>query len=282
MKKYDKLIFECSVPGRKAYRLPTSDVPEYDLPSSFVRQKQASLPEVSEVDVIRHFANLSHKNYAVDLGIYPLGSCTMKYNPKINEEVAQMPGFTYIHPLQPVETVQGALELIAELEKFLCEITGMSAFSMQPSAGAQGEALGLMIIKAFHENRGDYKRNKIIVPDSAHGTNPATAAMLGMKVIEVPSNKDGGVDIEKLKTVIDDKIAGLMLTNPSTLGLFEKNILKIADMIHEAGGLLYYDGANANAMMGLTRPGDMGFDVLHLNLHKTFSTPHGGGGPGAG
>ncbi|MGI6537353.1 MAG: aminomethyl-transferring glycine dehydrogenase subunit GcvPB [Caldicoprobacterales bacterium] len=282
MKKYDKLIFECSVPGRKAYRLPTSDVPEYDLPSSFVRQKQASLPEVSEVDVIRHFANLSHKNYAVDLGIYPLGSCTMKYNPKINEEVAQMPGFTYIHPLQPVETVQGALELIAELEKFLCEITGMSAFSMQPSAGAQGEALGLMIIKAFHENRGDYKRNKIIVPDSAHGTNPATAAMLGMKVIEVPSNKDGGVDIEKLKTVIDDKIAGLMLTNPSTLGLFEKNILKIADMIHEAGGLLYYDGANANAIMGITRPGDMGFDVLHLNLHKTFSTPHGGGGPGAG
>jgi len=282
MREYNKLIFECSIPGRKAYSLPQSDVPSYELPQDFVRSEAAELPEVSEPDVIRHYTNLSQKNYAIDLGIYPLGSCTMKYNPKINEEAARMPGFSEIHPLQPVGTVQGALELIYELESMLCEITGMSAFSMQPSAGAQGEALGLMIIKAFHQNRGDYKRRKIIVPDSAHGTNPATASMVGMDVVEVKSNEEGGVDLDALKGALDDEVAGLMLTNPSTLGLFETNITEIAHMVHKAGGLLYYDGANANAIMGITRPGDMGFDVLHMNLHKTFSTPHGGGGPGAG
>ena len=282
MREYNKLIFECSKEGRKAYKLPKSDIPSYELPASLTRQEAAQLPEVSEVDVIRHYANLSQKNYAVDLGIYPLGSCTMKYNPKINEEASQMPGFAQVHPLQPEETAQGALQLMSELEDMLCEITGMSAFSLQPSAGAQGEALGLMIIKAYHQNRGDNRRNKIIVPDSAHGTNPASAAMMGMDVVEVRSNKDGGVDVDALKEILNDEIAGLMLTNPSTLGLFEKNILEIADAVHDAGGLLYYDGANTNAIMGITRPGDMGFDVIHLNLHKTFSTPHGGGGPGSG
>ena len=282
MREYNKLIFECSKEGRKAYNLPKSDVPSYDLPSSLTRKEAAKLPEVSEVDVIRHYTNLSQKNYAVDLGIYPLGSCTMKYNPKINEEAARMAGFAQVHPLQPAETAQGALQLMWELEDMLCKITGMTAFSMQPSAGAQGEALGLMIIRAYHQSRGDSKRNKIIVPDSAHGTNPASAAMVGMDVVEVRSNEDGGVDVDALKEILSDEIAGLMLTNPSTLGLFEKNIVGIADAVHEAGGLLYYDGANANAIMGITRPGDMGFDVLHLNLHKTFSTPHGGGGPGAG
>jgi glycine dehydrogenase subunit 2 len=282
MREYNKLIFECSVAGRRAYNLPRADVPSYELPQNLVRSEAAELPEVSEPDVIRHYTNLSQKNYAVDLGIYPLGSCTMKYNPKINEEAARMPGFAEIHPLQPVETVQGALQLMWELENMLCEITGMSAFSLQPSAGAQGEALGLMIIKAYHQYRGEDKRKKIIVPDSAHGTNPASASMVGMDVIEVKSNKEGSVDLDALKAVMNDEVAGLMLTNPSTLGLFETNILEIADIIHEAGGLLYYDGANANAIMGITRPGDMGFDVLHLNLHKTFSTPHGGGGPGAG
>ena len=282
MRDYNKLIFEISKPGRKAYRLPESDVPEAKLPSEFTRQDSLELPELTEVDVVRHFTNLSQKNYAVDLGIYPLGSCTMKYNPKINEEAARMPGFSNIHPLQPVETVQGALKLVAELEKALCEITGMSAFSLQPAAGAQGEATGLMIIKAYHQHRGDEKRKRIIVPDSAHGTNPATVSMVGMDVVEVKSNKDGGVDLDALKAVLNDEIAGLMLTNPSTLGLFEKNIVEIAELVHDARGLLYYDGANANAIMGITRPGDMGFDVVHLNLHKTFSTPHGGGGPGSG
>jgi glycine dehydrogenase subunit 2 len=282
MRQYNKLIFECSSAGRKAYSLPPADVPSSELPLSLIRSEHAELPEVSEVDVIRHYTNLSQKNYAVDLGIYPLGSCTMKYNPKINEEAARLPGFSEIHPCQPAETVQGALQLMAELEEMLCEITGMSAFTMQPSAGAQGETLGLMIIKAYHRQRGEEKRRKIIIPDSAHGTNPATAGMLGMEVVEVKSDSDGGVDLDDLRKVLSDEIAGLMLTNPSTLGLFETNIVEIADMVHEAGGLLYYDGANANAIMGITRPGDMGFDVLHLNLHKTFSTPHGGGGPGAG
>lgn len=282
MREYNKLIFECTKAGRKAYSLPKSDVPEYELPSSLLRAEDADLPEVSEVDVIRHFTNLSQKNYAVDLGMYPLGSCTMKYNPKINEEAARLSGFANIHPLQPEETVQGALELMAQLESMLCEITGMSAFCLQPAAGAQGEALGLMIIKAYHQHRGDEKRNRIIVPDSAHGTNPASASVIGMEVVEVKSNEEGGVDLDALREVLDDRVAGLMLTNPSTLGLFERNIAEIAELVHNAGGLLYYDGANANAIMGVARPGDMGFDVVHLNLHKTFSTPHGGGGPGSG
>ena len=268
MRQYNKLIFECSSAGRKAYSFPPADVPSSELPLSLIRSEHAELPEVSEVDVIRHYTNLSQKNYAVDLGIYPLGSCTMKYNPKINEEAARLPVFSEIHPCQPAETVQGALQLMAELEEMLCEITGMSAFTMQPSAGAQGETLGLMIIKAYHRQRGEEKRRKIIIRSPM-----APILHVLMEVMEVKSDSDGGVDLDDLRKVLSDEIAGLMLTNPSTLGLFETNIVEIADMVHEAGGLLYYDGANANAIMGITRPGDMGFDVLHLNLHKTFSTP---------
>ena len=286
MKDYNKLIFELSKEGRRAYSLPSCDVPEAGLdsiiPASFLREKELDLPEVSEVDVVRHFTNLSNKNYGVDSGFYPLGSCTMKYNPKINEDVAALGGFSNIHPLQPVETVQGALELMYELDTMLSEIAGMERVSLQPAAGAHGEMAGLMIIKAYHDSRNDSKRNKIIVPDSAHGTNPASAAVVGFEIVEIESDENGAVNLEKLKAVLNDEIAGLMLTNPSTLGLFEQNIKEIADLVHEAGGLLYYDGANANAIMGIARPGDMGFDVIHLNLHKTFSTPHGGGGPGSG
>ncbi|HWQ30110.1 MAG TPA: aminomethyl-transferring glycine dehydrogenase subunit GcvPB [Negativicutes bacterium] len=286
MKNYDKLIFEISSEGRKAYSLPPCDVAETDLgeciPEAFMRSTDTVLPEVSEVDVVRHYTNLSNKNYGVDTGFYPLGSCTMKYNPKINEDMAALDGFSNIHPLQPAETVQGALELMYGLDRMLSEITGMERVSLQPAAGAHGELTGLMIIKAYHESRGDVKRNKIIVPDSAHGTNPASAAVAGFEIVEIASDKNGAVDIEALKAALSDEIAGLMLTNPSTLGLFEKNIKQIADLVHEAGGLLYYDGANTNAIMGIARPGDMGFDVIHLNLHKTFSTPHGGGGPGSG
>lgn len=286
MKDYNKLIFELSKEGRKAYSLPPLDVEDNTLdsmiPGSLLRDKEVELPEVSEVDVVRHFTNLSNKNYGVDTGFYPLGSCTMKYNPKINEDVAALDGFSNIHPLQPVETVQGALELMYGLDQMLSEITGMERVSLQPAAGAHGELTGLMIIKAYHQSRGDSKRNKIIVPDSAHGTNPASAAVAGFEIVEIQSDKNGAVDLDSLKAVLSDEIAGLMLTNPSTLGLFETNIKQIADLVHEAGGLLYYDGANTNAIMGIARPGDMGFDVIHVNLHKTFSTPHGGGGPGSG
>ncbi|MFO7295509.1 MAG: aminomethyl-transferring glycine dehydrogenase subunit GcvPB [Caldicoprobacter sp.] len=280
------LIFEISKPGRKAYSLPHCDVPQRALeemvPRECLREEDAMLPEVSEVDVIRHFTRLSRLNYGVDSGFYPLGSCTMKYNPKVNEDVASLPGFTQVHPLQPDEAVQGCLEILYRMDRLLSEITGMDRFSFQPAAGAHGELTGLMIIKAYHQHRGDAKRNKIIVPDSAHGTNPASAAMVGFDVVEVKSNDRGEVDLEQLKAVVDDTTAGLMLTNPNTLGLFEEHILEIADIVHKAGGLLYYDGANMNAIVGIVRPGDMGFDVVHLNLHKTFSTPHGGGGPGAG
>lgn len=286
MKEYNKLIFELSNEGRKAYTLPKLDIEEKPLedilPQQMMRKEEIELPEVSEVDIIRHYTLLSNKNYGVDTGFYPLGSCTMKYNPKINEDMASFIGFTALHPYQPVETVQGALKLMYELENMLSEITGMDKFSLQPAAGAHGELTGLMIIKAYHEHRNDKKRKKIIVPDSAHGTNPASAAVAGFDVIEIKSNKEGAIDLEALKAVLNDEVAGLMLTNPSTLGLFEENIVEIARLIHEAGGLLYYDGANLNAIMGITRPGDMGFDVVHLNLHKTFSTPHGGGGPGSG
>jgi len=286
MKEYNKLIFELSNKGRKAYTLPKLDVEEKPLedilPQQMMRKEEIELPEVSEVDIIRHYTLLSNKNYGVDTGFYPLGSCTMKYNPKINEDMASLVGFTALHPYQPVETVQGALKLMYELENMLSEITGMDKFSLQPAAGAHGELTGLMIIKAYHEHRNDKKRKKIIVPDSAHGTNPASATVAGFDVIEIKSNKEGAIDLAALKAVLDDEVAGLMLTNPSTLGLFEENIVEIARLVHEAGGLLYYDGANLNAIMGITRPGDMGFDVVHLNLHKTFSTPHGGGGPGAG
>lgn len=286
MRKYDELIFEVSREGRRAYSLPQNDVNEIPLediiPSEFLSDKEVELPEVSEVDVVRHFTNLSNKNYGVDTGFYPLGSCTMKYNPKINEDMAALSGFTDIHPYQSEETVQGALELMYNLDKQLSEISGMARSTIQPAAGAHGELTGLMIIKAYHDSRGDKKRTKIIVPDSAHGTNPSSAQVAGFDVVEIKSDKYGAVDIESLKAALNDEIAGLMLTNPSTLGLFEKNIKLIADLVHEAGGLLYYDGANMNAILGITRPGDMGFDVMHYNIHKTFSTPHGGGGPGSG
>ncbi len=285
MRKYDKLIFEISKDNRKAYTLPKLDVEEVDLSKLIPGNMQGSdinLPEVSEVDVVRHFTNLSTKNYGVDTGFYPLGSCTMKYNPKINEDMAALGGFANIHPLQDELTVQGALGLLYDMEGMLAELAGMDGFTLQPAAGAHGELTGLMIIKAYHEYRKDSKRTKIIVPDSAHGTNPATAQLCGFDIVEIKSDAEGSVDLEALKEVLSDEIAGLMLTNPSTLGLFETNIKEISNLVHEAGGLLYYDGANMNAIMGISRPGDMGFDVVHFNLHKTFSTPHGGGGPGSG
>ncbi|APF27066.1 glycine cleavage system P-family protein [Clostridium sporogenes] len=286
MKDYDKVIFELSSEGRKGYRLPDLDVPEVELskllPKNLLREDEIDLPEVSEVDVVRHYTALSNKNYTVDNGFYPLGSCTMKYNPKINEDMAALSGFSKIHPLQDENISQGALELMYDLKGKLCEITGLDDFTLQPAAGAHGEYTGLLIIKAYHEKRGDTKRTKIIVPDSAHGTNPASASVAGFDIVEIKSGEDGRVSIEELKKVLNDEIAGLMLTNPSTLGLFEKDIKLISELVHEAGGLLYYDGANLNAIMGIARPGDMGFDVCHLNMHKTFSTPHGGGGPGSG
>ncbi|WP_434293434.1 aminomethyl-transferring glycine dehydrogenase subunit GcvPB [Clostridium botulinum] len=286
MKDYNKVIFELSSEGRKGYRLPDLDVPEVELskllPKNLLREDEIELPEVSEVDVVRHYTALSNKNYTVDNGFYPLGSCTMKYNPKINEDMAALSGFSKIHPLQDENISQGALELMYDLKTKLCEITGLDDFTLQPAAGAHGEYTGLLVIKAYHEKRGDTKRTKIIVPDSAHGTNPASASVAGFDIVEIKSGEDGRVSIEELKKVLNDEIAGLMLTNPSTLGLFEKDIKLISELVHEAGGLLYYDGANLNAIMGIARPGDMGFDVCHLNMHKTFSTPHGGGGPGSG
>jgi len=286
MIKEKSLIFEISKPGRKAYSLPECDVPEISLDELlddiYIRKNDAELPEVSELDAVRHFTQLSRRNHGVDSGFYPLGSCTMKYNPKVNEQVARFDGFAKIHPYQPESSVQGALELMYNLDVYLSEITGMDKISLQPAAGSHGELAGLMIIKSYHQNRGDHKRNKIVIPDSAHGTNPASSAVAGFDIIEIKTNEQGGIDLDYLKSVMSDEIAGLMLTNPNTLGLFDENILEIADIVHKAGGLLYYDGANTNAIMGIARPGDMGFDVVHLNLHKTFSTPHGGGGPGAG
>ncbi len=286
MRALEPLIFELSREGRTGVSLPSCDVPEIPLeeliPQEFLRDKEPELPEVSEVDVVRHFTRLSSFNHGVDTGFYPLGSCTMKYNPKVNEKLARLPGFSQIHPYQPEELTQGALGLMVELQEELAEITGMDAFTLQPAAGAHGEMTGILIIKAYHDHRQDVKRRKVIVPDSAHGTNPATGAMAGYEIVQVPSNERGGVDIEALRQVANDEVAALMLTNPNTLGLFDENILEIAEIIHSVGGLIYYDGANANAIMGIARPGDMGFDVVHLNLHKTFSTPHGGGGPGSG
>lgn len=276
------LIFEKGREGRGLSLLPACDVEEV-LPKEENRRALAlHMPELSENEISRHYTELAKKCHGVNDGFYPLGSCTMKYNPKINEDMAALPGFTEIHPLQPAHTVQGCMEVLKTAEKYLCEITGMSRMTFQPAAGAHGEFTGLLLIKAYHESRGDKKRTKIIVPDSAHGTNPASAVMAGYSVVSVPSGADGCVDIEKLKEVAGDDIAGLMLTNPNTVGLFDKNILEITKIIHECGGQCYYDGANLNAVMGTVRPGDMGFDVIHLNLHKTFSTPHGGGGPGSG
>lgn len=284
MKYYDKLIFELSKPGRCGYSLPANpwEKGTEEIPAALRRSEEANLPEVSELDVVRHYTNLSNMNFGVDTGFYPLGSCTMKYNPKINEEMAAMPGFKTLHPLQPDCTVQGALELYYNLNRSLSAITGMAEFTLNPFAGAQGELTGLMVIRQYHMQRGDLKRTKIIVPDSAHGTNPASAAVCGLEVVEVKSTPQGTIDIESLRPLLDDTIAGIMMTNPNTLGLFETEILEIAKLVHECGGLLYYDGANFNPLLGKVRPGNMGFDVLHLNLHKTFSTPHGGGGPGSG
>lgn len=284
MKYYDKLIFELSKPGRSGYSLPECEFPVSDVavPQALARESELPLPQVSEVDVVRHYTNLSQMNFGVDTGFYPLGSCTMKYNPKINEEVAAMPGFLGLHPLQPSASVQGALEVYYDMEKYLSAITGMSAFTFNPCAGAHGELTGLMIMRQYHISRGDMGRTKIIVPDSAHGTNPASAAVCGLEVVVVKSKENGLVDVADLAPLLGDDVAGIMMTNPNTLGLFEKEIAEIAELVHGCGGLLYYDGANMNPLLGVVRPGDMGFDIMHLNLHKTFSTPHGGGGPGSG
>lgn len=287
MHKNDQpLIFEYSKPHRVGYSLPELDVPEVEVenlvPKAYIREQDAELPEVSELQIMRHYTALSRRNHGVDSGFYPLGSCTMKYNPKINEDVARLAGLAHIHPYQEEETVQGAMEMLYRLQQNLAAVTGMDEVTLQPAAGAQGEWTGLMIIRAYHEARGDFKRTKVVVPDSAHGTNPASATVAGFETVTVKSNEKGLVDLDDLKRVVGEDTAALMLTNPNTLGLFEEQILEMAQIVHEAGGKLYYDGANMNAIMGITRPGDMGFDVVHLNLHKTFTGPHGGGGPGSG
>ncbi|MED3836601.1 MULTISPECIES: aminomethyl-transferring glycine dehydrogenase subunit GcvPB [Peribacillus] len=280
------LIFEISTSGRIGYSLPEMDVAtiplEEILPADYIREEEPKLPEVSELDIMRHYTALSKRNHGVDSGFYPLGSCTMKYNPKINENVARFNGFAHIHPYQDPATVQGALGLLFDLQEHLTEITGMDQVTLQPAAGAHGEWTGLMMIRAFHEANGDTERTKVIVPDSAHGTNPASATVAGLETITVKSDENGLVDLEDLKRVVGPDTAALMLTNPNTLGLFEENILEMAQLVHDAGGKLYYDGANLNAVLSKARPGDMGFDVVHLNLHKTFTGPHGGGGPGSG
>ncbi len=279
----EPLVFELSHEGRVGYVLPEpiEDI-KVRIPETLKRKSRLDLPELSEPEVVKHYTRLSEMNYGVDSGIYPLGSCTMKYNPKINEEIAAHPGVTYVHPYQDEKTVQGNLRIMWELERWLKEITGMDRFTLQPAAGANGEFTGVSIIRAYHLDRGNTGRNEMLVPDSAHGTNPASAAMAGFKVVEIPSNENGTVDLEALEDAVGERTAGLMLTNPNTLGIFEDEILEIAKVVHRAGGILYYDGANINAVLGKIRPGDMGFDVVHLNLHKTFSTPHGGGGPGSG
>lgn len=283
MKYYDKLIFELSKEGRKGFSLPENKYPAAPaLPGNLQRKAPLGLPEVSEPDVVRHYTNLSQMNFGVDTGFYPLGSCTMKYNPKINEEVAALPGFAGLHPLMHAGLTKGALKVYSEMNKALAAITGMYAFTFDPCAGAHGELTGLMIMRQYHLNRGDYGRTRVIVPDSAHGTNPASAAVCGLEVVEVKSLENGRIDVEALKPLLDESVAGIMMTNPNTLGLFETQIKEIAALVHGIGGLLYYDGANMNPLMGVVRPGDMGFDIMHLNLHKTFSTPHGGGGPGSG
>ena len=281
-KLYGKLIFELSQPGSKGYSLPKNQFGDYTLPQEMRRTADANLPECDEMTVVRHYTNLSGNNFGVDNGFYPLGSCTMKYNPAINEETAALKAFAALHPLQPAETCQGALAVYYGLQKSLAALTGLSEFTLNPFAGAHGELTGLMIIRAYHESRGDKQRVKVIVPDSAHGTNPASAAVCGLEIVEVKSKKDGRVDVDDLKNLLDDTVAAMMMTNPNTLGLFETEIPEITRLVHECGGLMYYDGANLNPMLGACRPGDMGFDVMHINLHKTFSTPHGGSGPGSG
>ena len=277
-----KLLFEKSVPGRRCTILPPCDVEAVELPEGLARAETPALPELCETDISRHYSQLCRQVHGVNCGFYPLGSCTMKYNPRIDEEMAALPGFTNIHPLAPKYTVQGCQAVLDTAKAYLCEITGMADMTFQPAAGAHGEFTGVLLIKQYHKARGDHRRTKIIVPDSAHGTNPATAAMCGYQVVNIPSAQDGCVDLDALKAVLGPDTAGLMLTNPNTVGIFDENILEITRLVHEAGGLCYYDGANLNAVMGVVRPGDMGFDCIHLNLHKTFATPHGGGGPGAG
>lgn len=287
MRTYDALIFELSQPGRTAFSLP-APAPGGPLPDALgaehLRPEPPALPEVSELDVVRHYTNLSRLNHGVETGFYPLGSCTMKYNPRINEEVAAMPAFNRLHPLQPADTLQGVLQIYDDLQRMLAEISGLYAFSLNPCAGAHGELAGLMIMKAFHARNGARQRTRVIVPDSAHGTNPASTAVCGMEVVEIKSNARGRVDLAALDAALaeGDRVAGMMLTNPNTLGIFENEVLEITRRVHAAGGLMYYDGANLNAILGKARPGDMGFDIMHINLHKTFATPHGGGGPGAG
>lgn len=274
-------IFELSQPERRGVRIPEADVPEAPLPEGLLRE-ELSWPELSEIDVVRHYTRVSQKNHAIDINMYPLGSCTMKYNPRINEAVARLPGFAQIHPLQPESTVQGALELMYELQTMLAEISGFAAVTLQPAAGAHGELTGILIVRAYHLERGDAGRTKVLVPDSAHGTNPATAAMAGFDVVTIPSDDRGNVDVEALRAAVGPDTAALMITNPNTLGLWDEQIREVVQAVHEAGGLVYNDGANFNAILGVAKPGDLGIDLMHFNLHKTFSTPHGGGGPGSG
>jgi glycine dehydrogenase subunit 2 len=275
-------VWDYSVPGREGADLPEADVPAYDLPSGIPQRKDLPLPEISELDAVRHFTRLSRLNYSIDTHFYPLGSCTMKYNPRISEKTAALPGFALAHPLLPESLCQGSLEIMHRLQRLLAEIGGFQEVSLQPAAGAHGELCGVMMIRSWHQKRGDVKRTRMLIPDSAHGTNPASVAMCGFQAVQIPSDSRGNVDIPALKSLCDDTLAGLMLTNPNTLGLFEERLDEVIDTVHKAGGLVYGDGANLNALLGVFRPGDAGIDVMHFNLHKTFGTPHGGGGPGAG
>lgn len=274
-------IFEMSIPGRQGVKFPSSDVPVQAVPAELMRS-DLPLPELAELDVVRHFTRLSQLNHSIDSGFYPLGSCTMKYNPKVNEAAARIQRFSYLHPFQPEETIQGALQVMYEMQEWLKEIAGFAGLTLQPAAGAHGELTGVLLIRAYHQARGDIKRDKIILPDSAHGTNPATSSMVGFRVVQLPSDPRGNVDLDALRKECDDTVAGIMITNPNTLGLFEEHLLEVVKIVKDAGGLVYGDGANMNALLGIARPGDFGFDILHYNLHKTFSTPHGGGGPGSG
>ena len=277
----EPLVYEISAPTRCGVRMPEPDVPLAALPEGLVRD-DLPLPELSQMDVVRHYLRLSQLNYGVDTGFYPLGSCTMKYNPKINEETARLPGIALTHPLQNPDTSQGNLAIMWSLQEFLKEISGMAAVSLQPAAGAHGEFTGILIIRAYHLSRGDAKRSKILIPDSAHGTNPASTTMSGYTMVAIPSDERGNVSLEALRTVCDDTVAGIMITNPNTLGLFDEHIEEVINIVHDCGALVYGDGANLNALLGIVRPADLGFDLMHFNLHKTFSTPHGGGGPGSG